>query len=70
MNKNKQYKEHKTWIGGKHSVLHALKNEKNTIYNIALSSKKNLNLIPKHLLGLVKIKIRREIKKDVKRKIR
>jgi len=61
MNKNKQYKEHKTWIGGKHSVLHALKNEKNTIYNIALSSKKNLNLIPKHLLGLVKIKSLKEI---------
>ena len=61
MNKNRKIKQDKFWIGGKHTVIHALNNKKNTVYQIVLSSKKNLNLIPRHHLKLVKIRNSREI---------
>ena len=66
--KKNQDKNH-IWIGGKHTVIHALKNDKNTIYKVILSSKKNRDQVPKKYLNLVTIKTHQEIDKLFRTKI-
>jgi len=50
-------------FGGKHAVLHSLNNLNNRILKIYISTDKNLELIPKHLVKFVEIKSIKEIDK-------
>ena len=67
MTKNNDIKQF--WLGGKHTVNHALKNENNTISKVFLSSKNYINEIPKKYLNLISIKSHQEIDKLFSTKI-
>ena len=66
MTKNNDIKQF--WLGGKHTVNHALKNENNTISKVFLS-KNYINEIPKKYLNLISIKSHQEIDKLFSTKI-
>lgn len=65
----KNHDKNQIWIGGKHTVIHALKNEKNIVYKIILSSKKNIDQVPKKYSNLITIKAHQEIDKLFRTKI-